>query len=262
MNCSSNKKRAWQFDTGDILAKEMSELSIREANSINTHVSSSQSNSSSHKSKQAAKIIEGKSIKSSSLSSHLLSVENNFKFDKYLNQLKDALELFVRRNDPSRLLRRTRVLLAKYTVQPSPLHEAIENGHRQLALSLIEQIIDIPSPNRLLEDCDEHGQTPVLIAAKLNEKDILELILKQRSDLISQKDHQGNNLFHFLADFKDDQAAETIKTILTIFPNDVRLLLKEENQNHQTPMMIAQSNGNEISLELLTHFLNSEEKCQ
>ena len=237
----------------------MNELSIKETNSINGHVPSSQSNSSSHKSKQAAKTIEGKSINSSPLSSHLLSLENNCKFDKYLNQLKDALELFVRRNDPSRLLRRTRVLLAKYTAQPSPLHEAIENGHRQLALALIEQIIDIPSPNRLLEDSDEHGQTPVLIAAKLNEKDILELILKQRSDLIAQKDHQGNNLCHLLTDFKDDQAAETIKTILKMFPNDVRLLLKEENHNHQTPIMIAQSNGNEISRELLTNFLNAEE---
>lgn len=190
------------------------------------------------------------------------SLENNIKFDKYLNQLKDALELFVRRNDPSRLLRRTRVLLAKYTTQPSPLHEAIENGHRQLAQALIEQIVDIPSPNRLLEDQDEHGQTPMLIAAKLNEKDLLELILKHRSDLIEQKDHQGNNLLHLLTLCQDDQAAETIETVLKMFPKDVRLLLKDENHKHQTPLIIAQSNGNVKSMELLTHFLDADDNHQ
>lgn len=60
MNHSSNKKRAWQYDTADILANEISKLSLKDGNSSNGHVLSTQSNSSSHKSKQISKAIEGK----------------------------------------------------------------------------------------------------------------------------------------------------------------------------------------------------------
>ncbi len=173
-----------------------------------------------------------------------LSLEHNPKFDRYLNQLKDALELFVRKNDPSRLFRRTRVLLSKYEEDPSPLHEAIENGHIQTALLLIEQILDMPSPNRLLENENENNETPLLIAAKFNQWKIIELILKSRSDLIQQKDKDGNNLFHFLANLNEDKGVETIEKILKIFPDRIKNLLNEENKQNQTPMDIARSNGN------------------
>src|SRR5580693_7205996 len=106
--------------------------------------------------------------------------------------------MLVRQNDPSRLFRRTRILLSKFDKDPSPLNDAIQHGHTKLALSLIEQIIDMPSPNRLLENENENGETPLLIAAKLNEWELIESILKTRSDLAKQKDKDENNLFHLL----------------------------------------------------------------
>ncbi len=159
----------------------------------------------------------------------------------------------MRKNDPSRLFRRTRLLLSKYEEDPSPLHEAIENGHTQIALALIEQILDMPSPNRLLEN---ENETPLLIAAKLNQWKIIELILKTRSDLIQQIDKNGNNLFHLLTNLSEDKGVETIDKLLQTFPNDIKNLLKEENKQHQTPMDIAQSNGNTQSLDLLRSFLH------
>jgi len=180
-------------------------------------------------------------------------VEKNSRSDRYLNLLKDSLEIFVRKNDPSRLFRRTRILLSKYTEDPSPLHDAIQNGHTELALSLIEQIIDVPSPNRLLENENENGETPLLIAVKLNQWKLIESILKNRSDFAKQKDKDGNNLFHLLANLDEDKGVETIENISKILPSDIEKLLKEgKNQKNQTPMDIAQSHGNIQCMNLLT----------
>ncbi len=176
---------------------------------------------------------------------YYLILENDSQVQKYLYRLKDSLEIFVRKNDPSQLFRRTRVLLSKYTEDPSPLHDAIQHGHIELALALIEQTIDMPSPNRLLENENENGETPLLIAVKLNQWKLIVSILKNRSDFVEQKDKDGNNLFHLLANLNED--------ISKILPTDIKNLLKEEkNQKNQTPMDIAQSHGNTQCMNLLT----------
>lgn len=184
-------------------------------------------------------------------------IEKNSKFDKYLNQLKDALTIFVRTNDPSRLFRRTRVLLSKFDENTSPLSDAIERGHIQLALPLIEQVIDMPSPNRLLEKGNANGETPLLIAAKLNHGKIIETILKKRSDLVEQKDKDGNNMFHLLANLSEDKGAKTIENILIILPNESKInLLKEKNTKNETPIDIAQSHGNTQCIDLLKSMID------
>jgi ankyrin repeat protein len=186
-----------------------------------------------------------------------LFIEKNSKFDKYLNQLKDSLTVFVRTNDPSRLFRRTRVLLSKFDENTSPLSDAIERGHIQLALPLIEQVIDMPSPNRLLEKGNANGETPLLIAAKLNHGKLIETILKKRSDLVEQKDKDGNNIFHLLANLSEDKGAETIENILTILPNESKInLLKEKNTKNETPIDIAQSHGNTQCIDLLKSMID------
>jgi ankyrin repeat protein len=111
----------------------------------------------------------------------------------------------------------------------------------------------MPSPNRLLEN---ENETPLLIAAKLNQWKIIELILKTRSDLIQQIDKNGNNLFHLLTNLNEDKGVETIDKLLQAFPNDIKNLLKKENKQHQTPIDIAQSNGNTQSFDLLRSFLH------
>jgi ankyrin repeat protein len=182
-----------------------------------------------------------------------LFIEKNSKFDKYLNQLKDSLTVFVRTNDPSRLFRRTRVLLSKFDENTSPLSDAIERGHIQLALPLIEQVIDMPSPNRLLEKGNANGETPLLIAAKLNHGKIIETILKKRSDLVEQKDKDGNNMFHLLANLREDKGANTIQHVFGMLSNDMKShLIIEKNKINQTPLIIAQSHGNTLCVKFLS----------
>jgi ankyrin repeat protein len=173
------------------------------------------------------------------------------KMDVYLNKLKLSLADYVRTNNPSRLFRRTRLLLVKCVDESPPLNEAIQRGHIDLALSLIEQVIELRAPNGLLEKEDENGQTPLLVAAANNRWTIIEIILNKRPDLAEQKDKNGNNVFHLLANLsEDDKAAETMQNVMKILSNDVKVnLLKAKNENNQTPIEIAQSNGN-------TQFMN------
>ncbi len=180
------------------------------------------------------------------------------KFDQYLYQLKNALEIFVRTNNPSQLFRKTGSLLSNYDGNSSPLHDAIQHGHTQLALTFIEQIIDMPSLNRLLENENENGETPLLVAVKLNEWKLIEAILKSRSDLARKKDKNGNNLFHLLANLSEDKGVETIEKVFAILPNEVKMnLLKEQNKSQQKPMDIAQSQNNTSCLELLIDIENN-----
>jgi len=137
------------------------------------------------------------------------------------------------------------------------LNDAIQRGHTQLALSLIEQVIKMPASDGLLEKENENGETPLLIAAKMNQWKLIETILKTRSDLAQQKDKHNNNLLHLLANLSEDKASETLKNVLEILPNDVKTkLMKEKNKNNQTPIEIAQSHSNTQSIYLLNYFID------
>ncbi|CAF4091209.1 unnamed protein product, partial [Rotaria sp. Silwood2] len=153
------------------------------------------------------------SIKKETKPSHIQasSDEKTEKLDKYLNQLKVALGKFIRTNDPSRLFRRTRILLSQCDENPPLLNDAIQRGHTQIALALIEQVLDMSSSQGLLEKENENGETPLLIAAKCNQWKLIEPIIKNRSDLVKHKDKNGNNLLHLLANLHDDEGAEVIK---------------------------------------------------
>jgi len=121
-----------------------------------------------------------------------------------------------------------------------------------MALSLIEQIVDMPSPNRLLENENDDGETPLLISAKLNQWKLIEIILENRSDLVQQKDKYDNNILHLLAELSEDKGAETIKNVFKILSNDIKkCLLTEKNQKNETPMEIAKSHGNTQCINLL-----------
>ena len=162
-----------------------------------------------------------------------------------MNQLKSALEKFVRTNDPARLFRRTRALLSTCDGNPPPLNEAIQRGHTRLSLSLIEAVIDMCPSKGLLEKTNENDETPLLIAARLNKWKLVEVILKNRLDLVEQKDNDRNNLLHLLACVNEAKEVDIVRNIFTLLPNDVRrTLLKERNKSNQTPMDIAQSQGN------------------
>ena len=131
------------------------------------------------------------------------------------------------------------------------LHDAIANGRTKTVMSLFEQILDLPASNDLFEEINERGETPLLIAAKFNQGQLVECILKKWPEYIKQKDKNGNNLFHLLANLKDDQGVELIEKILLILSDELFIdLLKGKNENEKTPLNVAQSNGN-IQIEKL-----------
>ncbi|CAF4651108.1 unnamed protein product [Rotaria socialis] len=175
------------------------------------------------------------------------------KIDKYLGQLQDAIVEFVRTNNPSRLFRRTRLLLVKYDQNPPPLDDAIRNGHFDIALKLIEQVVDMSSTSPgLLERKNNDGETPLLLAAKLNQWILIEVIIKKRLDLTENTDENDNNILHLLANIPENKACETIKNVLQLLSDNLRVnLLKQKNKDNQTPIEIAQSKNNTHCADLL-----------
>ena len=178
--------------------------------------------------------------------------EKNAKFDKYLGQLQEAVVEFVRTNNPSKLFRRTRLLLAKCDESPPPLDDAIRRGYFDLIIKLIEQVGDVSPSNSLLERENDDGETPLLLSAKLNQWILIEAFLKKRIELSEKTDKYGNNIFHLLANVPDDQSHETIKNVLQILPLDIRSkLLKKRNRDNQLPKDIAQAKNNIRYIDLL-----------
>ncbi|CAF4562196.1 unnamed protein product [Rotaria sp. Silwood1] len=179
-------------------------------------------------------------------------IEKFTTFDKYLYKLQIALEAFVRNNDLSRLFHHTRCLLSKCDENPLSLNDAIQRGHIQLALSLIEQVFYMQALKDLLEKENKNDATQLLIAAKCNQSTLIELILKYRSDLVEQKDKNGNNLLHLLANLNEDKGAEIIKNVFKILPEPTKtMLLLEKNQSSEIPVDIAQWHSNNLCFDLL-----------
>lgn len=178
--------------------------------------------------------------------------EKLISIDKRLGKLRSGLDTFVRTNNPSELFRAAGTLLFKSMGNSPALHDALENGHLSIASTVIEQTLHLPSEKNLLEKVDLHGQTPLLIAARKNYWQILKLIVEQRLDLIRQKDHHGNNLFHLLFESNGDQASENLEKILDILPEHCKQdLFNERNINQQTPIDIAQCHGSTVLLKII-----------
>ena len=162
---------------------------------------------------------------------------------------------FVRTNNPSKLFRRTRLLLAKCEENPPPLDDAIRNGYIDLVLKLIEQVSDASPSTSLLERENLKGQTPLLLSAELNQSILIETLLKRRLDLSIKTDKSQNNILHLLARVADDRAERTIESVLAILPKDLQMkLLKQKNADNQQPWQIAQLKRNTHCLDLLRHF--------
>jgi len=224
------------FDGGESLVQQMNRLTTEEVKPIE----------SNHRS-----INDGILIFISFMILFFI-IDTSSKFDKYLGQLQEAIVEFVRTNNPSRLFRRTRLLLAKCDENPPPLDDAIRNGHIDLALKLIEQLGDMSSSNSLLERENNDGETPLLISAKLNQWILIEAILKKRLDLSEKTDKYDNNILHLLANISDDKANETMKNVLGLLSNDIKIkLLKTKNKDNKIPIEIAQIKNNTHCVDLL-----------
>ena len=155
---------------------------------------------------------------------------------------------FVRTNNPSLLFRRTRCLLAHCDGDSPPLNDAIERGHEHLALALIEQAIEMPDNDNLLDKQNSAGETPLLVAAKFNRGPLIEALLKARPSLARHTDREKNNLLHLLAGNEPtSDCAEILNTVLSILPDDLRrTLLREKNMHDRSALDIAQYRGNTV----------------
>lgn len=111
----------------------------------------------------------------------------------------------------------------------------------------------------LLERENDDGEIPLLLAAKLNQWNIIEIILKKRLDLSERTDKYDNNILHLLANVSDDKAYETIKNVLSLLADDIKTnLLNKKNKDNKIPMEIAQMNNNNQCIDLLKNIVNDK----
>lgn len=121
----------------------------------------------------------------------------------------------------------------------SEFEKAIQNGNIEHAVQFIEQ------EQNFLGQENHLGQTPLLIAAKYNQNDLITIILRQRMEYFYQNDQQGNNLLHLLAQIPNNQAKMTMENIFTIIDSSSKeLLVTSSNNQNQTPEYVAKYYGN------------------
>ena len=178
-------------------------------------------------------------------------LERLLHLDKRLGQIKFGLESFVRTNNPKELFRAAGFLLSKYTGDSSPLHDAIENGHIDNALIIIEQIMYFPGEKNLLEKVNAHGQTPLLLAARYNQWKVVQMILEHRVDLAKQKDHHDNNFLHLLVRNHHERIDQTMGKISEMLSEELKIdLFEDENEHHETFVDIAKFQNKTALLKL------------
>jgi ankyrin repeat protein len=134
----------------------------------------------------------------------------------------------------------------------SLLNDAIRRGDTNMALGLIDQT------NHFLQQENEEGDTPLLLAARLNRCQIITVILKKQPDLAQQTDRQENNLLHLLAGVPEDKAKDAVKNILEKLENKTKKsLLLMSNKTGQIPRQIAETHGNNQCIDLLKRKMTS-----
>ncbi|CAF1188029.1 unnamed protein product [Adineta ricciae] len=253
-NTASNKRQRGreEFDSVEIvndLTLQIAAMGIERENS-EASSSSSSSSSSSESMRSAATTTTATGTTAATAAAR----DNHAaKLDRYLDQLQEALVQFVQTNDPSRLFRRTRVLLSKCEDSPPPLHVAIERGHISLALTIIEQVASMREENNILERRNESGENVLLVGGRCNAWKVIEMLVKMRKDVIERVDNDGNNLLHKIGSVKDDAGAETIKNLFNIMSEEVKTnLLMQMNKNGETPARTAELHENTFCFELLS----------
>ncbi|CAF1177836.1 unnamed protein product [Didymodactylos carnosus] len=116
------------------------------------------------------------------------------------------------------------------------LHKAIENGHHLLASELIHAY-----RRTGLERKNEHGETPLLCAAKQNAQHLIQLLIEKRAEIIYDTDNEMNNVFHHLV--KHGNSSATIEWLLDYLKTklivDVQQNFDKKNNDQLTPLDLA-----------------------
>jgi len=121
----------------------------------------------------------------------------------------------------------------------SQLENAIQQGDIDLAIKLIKQT------RSFLERANDQGETPLLMAAKLNQNRLISAILKKYPEFAKQVDKQGNNLLHLLANVSENKARTTIDHVFILLDDQMKKqLILGRNQLGQTPEYVARYHRN------------------
>lgn len=139
-----------------------------------------------------------------------------------------------------------RIMRAESIDQFDVLENTIEQGNIDLALQLINQT------KNYLERQNSRGETPLLMAARLNQEKLILEILKDQPDLSSQMDRQNNNILHLLANISGNEAEKTIEQILNLLAKILKdRLISGLNQSQEKPVDIARNRGHKQYIDLL-----------
>ncbi|CAF1098573.1 unnamed protein product [Didymodactylos carnosus] len=158
--------------------------------------------------------------------------------NKFIHDLCESLHDLISDNDATSLFKCTRLLIHRH--DKNLLEKAIINGHLTLAKQMIKALkIDT------LKRQNEYGENVLLLAAKLNYKDLVETVLERHVELVYDSDKRKNNVFHLLA-IKDDKSCETIEFILKYLQQKAINIKQfdQENIDHLTPLQLASLNNN------------------
>ncbi|CAF0922379.1 unnamed protein product [Didymodactylos carnosus] len=156
----------------------------------------------------------------------------------FIQNLCLSLHDFILNNDATLLFRCTRLLIHRH--EEILLEKAIQNGHLTLAKQLIK-VLQIDTLKRR----NERGETALLLAAKLNRKDLIELLLNRHIDLVYDIDYRRNNIFHLLTiNIDSTDAIEFIFDYLKQKSINIREIFDTENSDHLTPLQLARENNN------------------
>ena len=118
-----------------------------------------------------------------------------------------ALHIALSHNNPMLvvLLLNSKSAMMKDNRAQTPLHLVANSRHMQASI-LARLLIDA---NAVVSAQDEHGQTPLHIAAEVNNISLVKLLLEEHADLISQN-KRGETPLHVAVQSRRDAAAKLL----------------------------------------------------
>ncbi|CAF1572106.1 unnamed protein product, partial [Didymodactylos carnosus] len=168
--------------------------------------------------------------------------------DDFLAKIQTAIVELLIKNDSELLIRRTRVLINLY--EENLLHKTIENGHTLFAQQMANAVSKLS--DNIIEKTNAQGETAILIAAKFNNRDVLETLLTLKIDYIYAIDNERNNIFHVLS--KQMGTNETIECLLNYLnTKSINIQEKFDNKNNDelTPIQLLIKNNNFDGVKML-----------
>ena len=167
--------------------------------------------------------------------------------EQMMEKLASSIESIFLRDDYHDFFRVCRAFLLK---SPQLIHRALDNQYFDLLLKFLPT-----SLNEILQKTNDHGETFLLHAIRLDHLKIIQAILtKKRFEvLLDATDNHQNNLFHIIA--LNSISSETIQWLVDHFHEhsiDIVKRFDHTNDDHWTPLQLAIQKNNLLATK---HFL-------